>query len=104
MAPNYASPASDDPLVATFPHKKHVFGRQGKNPAAVLVGAGPAVELAHILAAGMVQADYLPIRRHIEYRAAGAARLRGCAINDNPCAPVFRLADLGRLGQVAQSK
>ena len=35
MARNYASPASDDPLVATFRHKKHVFGRQGKNPAAV---------------------------------------------------------------------
>jgi hypothetical protein len=28
----------------------------------------------------MVQADYLPIRRLIEYRAAEAARLRPCAI------------------------
>src|SRR5689334_17784190 len=46
------------------------------------VGAGLAVELAHILTTGMVQADHLPVRRLIEDRAAGTARLRRRAIVD----------------------
>src|SRR5260370_42544787 len=62
---------------------RHCFGdRLDPDPFVGGVGAGLAVELAHILAAGMVQADYLPIRRLIEYRATGAARLRRCAIVD----------------------
>jgi hypothetical protein len=46
------------------------------------VGAGLAVELAYIFAAGMMQADYLPFRRPIEYEATGVAWLRRSAIVD----------------------
>ena len=62
---------------------RHCFGdRLDPDGFVCGVSAGLAVELAHVFAAGMMQSYYLPIRRFIEYRAAGAARFRRRAIVD----------------------